>query len=164
MAALVAQVQRGVIGVLRQSSVATLYSLALRLKEVGVLDGHSSSSSSRTTELEAVADVVSERDMSADILDGLIPSSSSQDRRNQAQRRTLKKGEHGLHQQLIPAASWRVLNRLQDEGYESYLVGGSVRDLLLKQTPKDFDVLTTADPKQVENDFLKEFGAQHCYS
>jgi tRNA nucleotidyltransferase/poly(A) polymerase len=39
-----------------------------------------------------------------------------------------------------------------------------VRDLLLKQTPKDFDVLTTADPKQVENDFLKEFGAQHCYS
>jgi poly(A) polymerase len=49
-------------------------------------------------------------------------------------------------------------------GYESYLVGGSVRDLLLKQTPKDFDVLTTADPKQVENDFLKEFGAQHCYS
>jgi hypothetical protein len=109
MAALVAQVQRGVIGVLRQSSVATLYSLALRLKvrwvcssllvfmwvllwlqnhaqckfgyvvqEVGVLDGHSSSSSSRTTELEAVADVVSERDMSADILDGLIPSSSSQ--------------------------------------------------------------------------------------
>ncbi|KAH9553824.1 hypothetical protein CY35_08G032600 [Sphagnum magellanicum] len=157
MAALVAQVQRGVIGVLRQSSVATLYSLALRLKEVGVLDGHSSSSSSRTTELEAVADVVSERDMSADILDGLIPSSSSQvgiaDRRNQAQRRTLKKGEHGLHQQLIPAASWRVLNRLQDEGYESYLVGGSVRDLLLKQTPKDFDVLTTADPKQVKKSF-----------
>jgi hypothetical protein len=78
MAALVAQVQRGVIGVLRQSSVATLYSLALRLKEVGVLDGHSSGSSSRTTELEAVADVVSDRDMSANILDGLIPSSSSQ--------------------------------------------------------------------------------------
>jgi tRNA nucleotidyltransferase/poly(A) polymerase len=65
----------------------------------------------------------------------------------------LKKGEHGLHQQLIPAASWRVLNRLQDEGYESYLVGGSVRDLLLKQTPKDFDVLTTADPKQVKKSF-----------
>jgi hypothetical protein len=86
------------------------------VQEVGVLDGHSSDSSSRTTELEAVADVVSDRDMSADILDVLIPSSSSQDRRNQAQRRTLKKGEHGLHQQHVPAASWRVLNRLQDEG------------------------------------------------
>jgi hypothetical protein len=48
------------------------------VQEVGVLDGHSSGSSSRTTELEAVADVVSDRDMSADILDGLIPSSSSQ--------------------------------------------------------------------------------------
>ena len=34
-------------------------------------------------------------------------------------------------------------------GHKSYLVGGSVRDLLVKQTPKDFDILTTAEPKQV---------------
>ena len=34
-------------------------------------------------------------------------------------------------------------------GHRSYLVGGSVRDLLVKQTPKDFDILTTAEPMQV---------------
>lgn len=34
-------------------------------------------------------------------------------------------------------------------GFESYLVGGCVRDLLLKKTPKDFDVITTASLEQV---------------
>ena len=34
-------------------------------------------------------------------------------------------------------------------GHEVYLVGGSVRDMLLKQVPKDFDVITTAQLKQV---------------
>lgn len=39
-------------------------------------------------------------------------------------------------------------------GFEAYLVGGCVRDLLLKKIPKDYDVITTATLKQV---FL------HCY-
>ena len=36
-----------------------------------------------------------------------------------------------------------------DAGYDAFLVGGCVRDLLLKKTPKDFDVVTTASLKQV---------------
>ncbi|KAG0570754.1 hypothetical protein KC19_6G185100 [Ceratodon purpureus] len=71
----------------------------------------------------------------------------------QAQLRVLKKDEHGLRDKLIPASSWRVLTRLHDAGHKSYLVGGSVRDLLVKQTPKDFDILTTAEPKQVKAAF-----------
>ncbi len=37
-----------------------------------------------------------------------------------------------------------------DVGHDVYLVGGAVRDLLLGNTPKDFDLLTTAQPQQVD--------------
>ena len=47
--------------------------------------------------------------------------------------------------------SRNVLNLTPFAGHKSYLVGGSVRDLLVKQIPKDFDILTTAEPKQVSN-------------
>jgi len=42
---------------------------------------------------------------------------------------------------------------LKDEGYEAYLVGGCVRDLLLGREPKDFDVATNASPEQVKQAF-----------
>ncbi|MEW6353365.1 MAG: polynucleotide adenylyltransferase PcnB [Pseudomonadota bacterium] len=47
----------------------------------------------------------------------------------------------------------RVINRLHNAGYEAYLVGGCVRDLLLGRVPKDFDVATNAYPEQVEQLF-----------
>jgi poly(A) polymerase len=47
----------------------------------------------------------------------------------------------------------RVLYRLKKEGFEGYLVGGCVRDLLLGHEPKDFDVVTDADPDQVRKIF-----------
>jgi poly(A) polymerase len=43
-----------------------------------------------------------------------------------------------------------VVSRLQQAGYEAYIVGGSVRDLLLGKVPKDFDVATDATPEQVK--------------
>ncbi len=46
-----------------------------------------------------------------------------------------------------------MLERLIQSGYEAYLVGGSVRDLLIKQSPKDFDVATNATPQQVKKLF-----------
>lgn len=46
-----------------------------------------------------------------------------------------------------------MLYRLNKAGYESYLVGGGVRDLLLGQTPKDFDIATAAHPDQVKELF-----------
>lgn len=43
----------------------------------------------------------------------------------------------------------KVLYRLKDAGFQAFLVGGAVRDLLLGITPKDFDIATDADPDQV---------------
>jgi len=47
----------------------------------------------------------------------------------------------------------RVVDRLQEAGFEAYLVGGCVRDLLLGRSPKDFDVATSARPRQVRRLF-----------
>jgi poly(A) polymerase len=47
----------------------------------------------------------------------------------------------------------RVISRLQRQGYEAYLVGGCVRDLLLGRAPKDFDVATSAHPRQIKRLF-----------
>jgi len=55
-------------------------------------------------------------------------------------------------QQLCPHAS-EVVRRLQEEGYEAYIVGGSVRDLLLGKVPKDYDVATDAIPEEVKTVF-----------
>jgi poly(A) polymerase len=50
----------------------------------------------------------------------------------------------------ISANALKVLYRLKSHGYQSYLVGGCVRDLLLGLEPKDFDVVTDASPEQVK--------------
>jgi len=61
--------------------------------------------------------------------------------------------EHGIAvQQLCPHAT-EVVRQLQDEGYEAYIVGGSVRDLLLGKVPKDYDVATDAIPEEVKTVF-----------
>ncbi len=61
--------------------------------------------------------------------------------------------EHGIAvQQLCPHAT-EVVRRLQEDGYEAYIVGGSVRDLLLGKVPKDYDVATDATPEEVKTVF-----------
>eukprot|EP00249_Psilotum_nudum_P014575 c24895_g1_i1 orf=706-2430(-) len=67
----------------------------------------------------------------------------------------LTKAEHGLDNNLISSSTWEVLKGLHKKGYEAYLVGGSVRDMLLKQVPKDFDVLTTAELMQIKRLFSR---------
>lgn len=46
-----------------------------------------------------------------------------------------------------------VVERLTHAGYEAYIVGGAIRDLLLKQAPKDFDIATNATPQQIKKLF-----------
>ncbi len=53
----------------------------------------------------------------------------------------------------LDADAMRVVSRLEREGYEAYLVGGCVRDLLIGRTPKDFDVATSAHPRQIKRLF-----------
>lgn len=56
---------------------------------------------------------------------------------------------HGISRKDISSYALKVLYTLHNAGYKAYLVGGGVRDLLLKAHPKDFDVATNARPEQV---------------
>ncbi|MFP3868045.1 MAG: hypothetical protein ACLFUU_07775 [Desulfobacteraceae bacterium] len=55
--------------------------------------------------------------------------------------------EHSISRAQIDLEALKVLYRLHHQGYQAYLVGGSVRDLLLGKKPKDFDVVTDAHPR-----------------
>ncbi|KAK7307438.1 hypothetical protein VNO77_40502 [Canavalia gladiata] len=61
----------------------------------------------------------------------------------------------GITSSMISYPSQFVLKLLRSKGFESYLVGGCVRDLLLKRTPKDFDVITTAKLTEVRKQFRR---------
>ncbi len=60
---------------------------------------------------------------------------------------------HGISRAHISENALKVLYRLRQAGYQAYLVGGGVRDLLLGREPKDFDVATDARPEQVREVF-----------
>ncbi|MCV2885653.1 polynucleotide adenylyltransferase PcnB [Aestuariibacter sp. AA17] len=61
--------------------------------------------------------------------------------------------EHGISRDDISENAAKVLHRLNGAGYEAYLVGGCVRDLILGLHPKDFDVVTNATPEQIKGLF-----------
>jgi poly(A) polymerase len=65
--------------------------------------------------------------------------------------------EHGIDPALVDENAVRVVKTLADAGYEAYLVGGAVRDLLVARRPKDFDVATNATPEQVKALFRRAF-------
>ncbi|MBT8113803.1 MAG: polynucleotide adenylyltransferase PcnB, partial [Arenicella sp.] len=59
----------------------------------------------------------------------------------------------GINTQDLSANALKVVQDLQSAGYQAYLVGGCVRDLLLNMKPKDFDVATDATPEQIKKIF-----------
>jgi poly(A) polymerase len=63
------------------------------------------------------------------------------------------RAEHSISRSAISPNALKVLYRLRDAGYQAFLVGGAVRDLLLGITPKDFDVATNALPEEVRHLF-----------
>lgn len=67
--------------------------------------------------------------------------------------RVIPRDGHPVSRSGISPAALRVLYRLREAGFEAYLVGGCVRDLMLGLTPKDFDVATNALPEQVKRLF-----------
>lgn len=66
---------------------------------------------------------------------------------------TIPRSEHPVSRKDISPSALKVLYRLKDNGYEAYLVGGCIRDILLGLEPKDFDVVTNATPEQVKRCF-----------
>ena len=65
----------------------------------------------------------------------------------------LNSGAHGLQRHQFSRHAVSIVERLQQAGYQAYLVGGCVRDLLLNLPPKDFDVATSATPEQIRAEF-----------
>ena len=61
----------------------------------------------------------------------------------------LPRAEHPISRKMIDEEALKVLYRLHRHGFLAYLVGGSVRDLLLGRIPKDFDVATNAHPHEI---------------
>lgn len=65
----------------------------------------------------------------------------------------LERADHHISRKKISKNALKVLYRLNGAGYEAYLVGGGVRDILLGLSPKDFDIATNATPEQVAKQF-----------
>ncbi len=68
---------------------------------------------------------------------------------------TLAVAQHGLAREAISRGCRRTIETLQEHGYQAFVVGGAVRDLLAGLTPKDFDVATNATPEQVRHCFKR---------
>ena len=77
--------------------------------------------------------------------------------------------EFVIHPDKVCGRAKDVIRRLQKAGYEAYLVGGCVRDLLLNLTPKDFDIATSARPEEIRKLFSscrligRRFRLAHIY-
>jgi poly(A) polymerase len=67
----------------------------------------------------------------------------------------LRGAEHGLDRSHVHTDALNVVRQLAAAGFQAYLVGGCVRDLLLGADPKDFDVATNATPEEVKRLFRR---------
>lgn len=89
--------------------------------------------------------------------------------RGPAQAVRIHASEHNIQQEQICERADAIIRKLQKAGFEAYLVGGCVRDLLLGLTPKDFDIATSAHPEQVRKLFSsarligRRFRLAHIY-
>jgi poly(A) polymerase len=72
-------------------------------------------------------------------------------------REEVPQSVHGINAALVDERALNVVRTLQQAGFEAYIVGGAVRDLLLGLRPKDFDVATSATPEQVKGLFRRAF-------
>jgi poly(A) polymerase len=61
--------------------------------------------------------------------------------------------EHGINFDDIDGEAVAIVQRLKDAGYESYIVGGAVRDMILGKKPKDFDIVSAANPARIKKIF-----------
>ncbi|PSR84614.1 Poly(A) polymerase [Actinidia chinensis var. chinensis] len=80
-------------------------------------------------------------------------SSKSNGDRKAPEWKKLSSKDLGIRTSMIGKPTRLVLNGLKEKGYEVYLVGGCVRDLILKRIPKDFDIITSAELKEVLRTF-----------
>ncbi len=76
-------------------------------------------------------------------------------KKRQSAAHIYKRDAHGINRDELSQGALCVCTGLQDEGFKAFVVGGAVRDLLLGQHPKDFDIATDATPEQVRSIFRR---------
>ncbi|PNQ51724.1 hypothetical protein C1141_21150, partial [Vibrio agarivorans] len=67
----------------------------------------------------------------------------------------IPRDNHPISRKQVSRAALKVLYGLHEGGFQAYLVGGCLRDLLCDRQPKDFDVVTDATPEQVHRLFRR---------
>lgn len=102
--------------------------------------------------------VVSKEHMIKKFIDKLLGKPSGRSRKPDFGRRVeIPASVHGINPELVDERAVTVTRTLRQAGFEAYVVGGAVRDLLLGLRPKDFDVATNATPEQVKSLFRRAF-------
>ncbi len=93
-----------------------------------------------------------------DKLLGKAASAAGRSKKNQfGKREEIGAAVHGIDPTLVDERAVSVVRTLKDAGFEAYIVGGAVRDLMVGLAPKDFDVATNATPEQVKGLFRRAF-------
>ncbi len=67
--------------------------------------------------------------------------------------RIYTRSEHSIDRSLIDKDAVKIVARLTANGYDAYIVGGAVRDLMIGRRPKDFDIVTSALPREIKKIF-----------
>ncbi len=83
----------------------------------------------------------------------ILKKNKAQVQKRGSERLVLNRSQHQIQKKDIPYQAIKVLEGLQRAGFQAYLVGGCIRDLLSGKAPKDFDVSTNATPEQVRKVF-----------
>lgn len=83
----------------------------------------------------------------------LIRYGSSSTGKRVAIARIYTKEDHGIDKSLMDKDAVKITQKLSDSGYDAYIVGGAVRDLILNKKPKDFDISTNALPGRIKKLF-----------
>ncbi|RYF53468.1 MAG: polynucleotide adenylyltransferase PcnB, partial [Comamonadaceae bacterium] len=95
--------------------------------------------------------------MIKNLIDKLLGKTDGASKSRFGKRQEVDVSVHGINPALVDERAKNVVATLQQAGYEAYIVGGAVRDLLLGLKPKDFDVATNATPEQVKHLFRRAF-------
>lgn len=70
-------------------------------------------------------------------------------------KQTVDANKHDVYQYMVDQDALSVIKKLQSNKFEAYIVGGGIRDLLLKKIPKDYDIVTNATPERIRQIFAK---------
>ncbi|MCR5536195.1 MAG: polynucleotide adenylyltransferase PcnB [Succinivibrio sp.] len=86
-------------------------------------------------------------------LEDVLAQNKEQVRKHGSAKLVLARKDHPISRKNFSRQALKVLEGLSHAGFQAYLVGGCIRDLLTNKVPKDFDVSTNATPEQVRRVF-----------